>query len=205
MRRLKSLWQRLKAASGSERGTILIEAAFSLPLMILLLLGGFETSQYILAHQKLSRMSSTMADSIAQSSQALSERQVHDLLNSMNFISRPFDIGASGRVVITALEGSNGVNTVLWRRCAGGIAQGSRLGSPAKLPNNEILPAGTTAVVGEAIYDYKPVFTTNLFKPVRMSQVVLYRTRVGAVSRSGPVDDRAGATLTGMQVSSNCG
>lgn len=187
-----------------EDGTIVIEAAFSLPLLLLLLLGGFETSQYVLANQKLSRIATTMSDTIAQSSQALSERQMHDLLNSVNFMASPFDMTSSGRVIITAVTGSTGSNQVMWRRCAGGLAQTSRLGAPAALPGSVLLPNGTTAVVTEAFIDYRPMFATDLFQAVRLRQTVLFRTRVGALPTAGPINDRGGAVWPGMPVSSTC-
>jgi TadE-like protein len=203
MRRLKALILRACALRRDRQGTIMIEAAFSLPLMILLLLGGFETSQYILAHQKLNRIASTMSDTIAQSSQTLSARQMHDLLNSVNFMASPFNMAVKGRVIVTAVTGNAGVNQVMWRRCAGGLSQTSQLGSPAVLPGSAILPPGSTAVITEAYIDYAPLFATDLFRPSRLRQTVLYRTRVGALPTGGPTNDIVG-TLPGMAVSATC-
>lgn len=49
-----------------KRGSVFAELGFAMPVLVLILLGCFEASRYVLLHQKLDRAASAVADLVAQ-------------------------------------------------------------------------------------------------------------------------------------------
>ena len=181
-----------------REGSVLIETAIILPVLILLLAGAYELGNFMLANQKVSALSSAMADLVAQTEDEIQESEINDVFAAMGYISEPFNVLTGGRVIISAFRGdsANG-NTVLWQRCQGALAVASRFGpvgtQDVTLPGNIVLPDGETAVVGEVYYSYAPRLFVGFFDPQRLRSEAVYRPRFGALSNV--VDDGATASL----------
>ncbi len=180
------------------RGSVLIETAIILPVLILLLAGAYELGNFMLANQKVSALSSAMADLVAQTEDEIQESEINDVFAAMGYISEPFNVLSGGRVIISAFRGdaSDG-NTILWQRCQGALAVASRFGNvgtrDVTLPGNIVLPDGETAVVGEVYFNYAPRLFVGFFDPRTLRSEAVYRPRFGALSNV--VDDGATPSL----------
>ncbi|MGH6883895.1 TadE/TadG family type IV pilus assembly protein [Hypericibacter sp.] len=145
-----------------RRGTVLMELAFGLPILVMILLGCFEAARFVLLDQKLARVAATTADLVAQS-EGISEAQITDLFSAADDSALPFDLAGTGRVIISSVAKPTAADpTVAWQRISSGtVAVTSALGTAgqiAALPAGLTLRQGDNVIVAEVFYNYVPVF-----------------------------------------------
>lgn len=170
------------------RGAVLTEFAMAFPILVVLVLGGFEIGRYVLLQQKLQSVAVETADLIAQA-ETISGTEVDNILVAVDHIMTPFDLGDRGVVIVTSV-GATGNNPpmVNWQRSGGGTANAtSKLGVPgttATLPSGFVVRAGESVIVSEVFYDYEPLLAMNLI-PLPSGQLYnesLYRPRFGTLA-----------------------
>lgn len=175
-------WSRLRA---SERGSVLIELSVIAPVIMLLVMGGFEVSRYALLHQKLHRLAVSVADLASQAKQ-LSAADVDDLFNAVQYIARPFDVSQSSVVILTSVSRSEDTVRVNWQSDSGNYSASSQVGSPgssATLPSGFALRDGETVIVAEVYYSYTPMLFSGLIAGRELYQVSLFRPRLGTLDQ----------------------
>lgn len=160
----------------SERGVTIVEFALALPLVILIGMGGIEFMTYVLAHQKLERISAVTADAIARNTIAPSEKTFVDTLSAAGRVGAPFRVNEVGRTIITGVIGirENGAvrNKIVWQRCGGGLAgvesgigrEWTKTadyadGPSVTLPREIELLQNQMAVISEVSYRYEPLIS----------------------------------------------
>ena len=126
MRRLPVSLRSLRDATD---GAAMIEFAFGLPLLLLLLLGGIELTNLTLTNIKAQQLATMAADLVAQrgaSQDRISEKQIYDIQSAIAMAARPYDALNDGRLVITAMVGEDtnddraaDVNRIKWQRFVG--------------------------------------------------------------------------------------
>ncbi|RMD91129.1 MAG: hypothetical protein D6807_00370 [Alphaproteobacteria bacterium] len=183
-----------------REGSVLVETALVLPVLILLLAGAYELGNFMLANQKVSGLSSAMADLIAQTEDDVAESEINDIFGAIAYISEPFNVVTGGRVIISAIRGdSTDGNTVLWQRCRGALAAASRVGSTGAtdvtLPADIELGDGETAVLAEVYFSYSPRLFIGFFPAQQLRSEAIYRPRFGALAAI--VDDGATPSTCG--------
>lgn len=171
MIRLASLTRSL---ARNTRGVALLEFALLAPVLIATILSGFELGNYALANNRVQRLAAMTADLVAQSGTGevgATEAQIYDMFNAIDLTARPFDLRRHGRVVITAVKGTDtnndGVveNRILWQRFDGQYVAappllGCNLTSElAALPNGRTLPIDEILFHVQVTYEYQPVFS----------------------------------------------
>ncbi len=169
--------------SHDVRGVALLEFALFAPLLLAMILSGFELGNFALANNRVQRLASMTADLVAQSGTGkvgATEAQIYDLFSAIDLTARPFDLRSHGRVVITAVKGTdndnNGVveNRILWQRFDGKYLSASpELGCNlttdlANLPNNRMLPLDEILFHVQVTYEYQPVFSSY---PMRFTKL----------------------------------
>ena len=82
-----------------DRGAIAIEFGLVISTLIVILMGCFEASRYILLNQKLDRTSSSVADLIAQAN-GITAGVLSDTYAAADEQTEPFDLSGHGRVII---------------------------------------------------------------------------------------------------------
>lgn len=179
--------------AGDESGVAMVETALWLPLIALVGLTGLEYTNWILAQQKVERISAVTADTIARNTIAPSERTFHDTFKAVGQLDAPFDVVGHGRTIITGVIGVNSgtavVNKVVWQRCGGQMGTiTSRIGSEwtatadygqgpdVTLPNNIVLLQNQMAIVSEVGYQYQPMIDTVALGQRNRNQVIRQRT-----------------------------
>lgn len=153
-----------------RRGISLVEFALMLPLFAGSIFAMLELSQYVVATQRMQRISANMGDMVAQSGTAsigASETQINDILSAMQYAAKPFKLKERGRVIVTAVQGqrdpaaNNQIkNRKLWHRCDGQLA-----GKPNKLPgavdtwidlpSRRVLLEGEILIYSQLDYEYE--------------------------------------------------
>ena len=95
---------------GADRsGAALIELAFAIPVLVIVLLGCFEATRYVLLHQKMNRAAASTADLVAQLS-AVTDAQLTDLFDAASQLLEPYDLGANGRVIVSSVHRPDAAN-----------------------------------------------------------------------------------------------
>lgn len=151
----------------STTGTSVVELAFALPVLLILILSGVEITRYVLLNQKIERTAMTVADLVSQA-EILSAAALDDLFTAGEFVMEPFDVQVSGRIVVSSLEGGTGGAKVDWQDSTGGGGGGSMFGTSggaAALPSGFSIDDGETVIAAEVFFDYTPMFdATGIIK-----------------------------------------
>jgi Flp pilus assembly protein TadG len=159
----------------SERGNSALEFAFSVPLLIFVLLyGGYESWRAISASLRVDRAASHISSVAARADASLDEGALTSLLKSANTISSPTDVLTEGRVILSAIKGGTG-GIVLWQRCLGEKTRFTSAigaaGSIAILAGNGFPtpPDNTTALIAETFYEHKFFLTDSITPPITLT------------------------------------
>lgn len=192
-----------------RRGASMVEFALGLPLLALVGLGGLELVNYVLAYQKIERIATITADTIARNTLAPSERTFHDTFKAVDKLGGPFDIKNEGRTILTGVIGvqrnSAVVHKVVWQRCSGSLtAFNSAIGSEwtatadygdgpdVTLPGGVVLQQNQMVVIGEVGYRYKPLININNIQNLPADGIIrqrsLFVTRGQAIPNVTPIN-----------------
>lgn len=178
-RRFRRLVRAFVPAPG---GSVAVEAALLLPLLLILMNATYEVAHYALAVNKVDRSAQTLSQLLARAPSIASG----DTRNSVPFIAagavaQPFDINARGRTVVSVVvdrEDDGAVGPfVLWQTTTGKARKTSRVGGgggAAILPPGLVAPGGSLVVV-EVFYDYRPTLWGELLKDMGSGDVEVYR------------------------------
>ncbi len=188
---VRDFYENLRAWVGKRRpvaslarardGAVEIEIAMGLVLLITVTIASFDIGRYILLSQKLSRTAMSTGDLLARG--ALPDAGgVADIFDSVPFLLQPFEFGAKGAVVLTAVgETPAGDPLVAWQRRGGGQLDAASLlgveGERASLPEGLRTLPNENIIVAEVFYDYQPVFGLGFTPARRLYQRSFYRTR----------------------------
>jgi Flp pilus assembly protein TadG len=170
-----------------DRGSVLVEFALALPLLLVLLLTSLEFSVLLLMTQKVQRLAASTADLVAQADDPLTAAQLDALFSAAPFVVEPFDHAADGRVIVSAVVlGAGNLPTVAWQRSdAGRLMAVSAIGNPggaATLPPGFALRPGETVIVAEAYQAFRPTLTAAVLRPSTVYEQAYYRPRLGALA-----------------------
>lgn len=149
-----------------ERGGALVEAAFCLPVLMILTFALIDFSQIILDNHVMtgiSRQGSDLASRAAAVQGTGTELQ--DIVSALVLQGASLNIGTQGRIIVTEVH-SDTPNTPLIKDQAISLtgisvtsAVGTGIGSAANMPTGAttVLNAGQTLYVTEVFYSYKPM------------------------------------------------
>lgn len=148
-----------------QDGITLIEFAFLLPILVLLFLGMFELTRFMLVHQKLDKTVFTVTDLITQNT-IVTNAQVDTILNEASQIMSPLTFSAaSDDIIVAAVTVTTaGVTDTVWIRSLSKTVDCDACGGN---PPTGPLPAGITArltpgqvvIVGLVNYRFRSVTT----------------------------------------------
>ncbi len=177
-------------------GVAMLEFGLSLPLFLGFLLAGIEMGNYVMANNRTQRLAAMTADLVAQSgagSIGATEGQIYDLFSAIDLTAQPFDLRDHGRVVITAVKGTDQnndriiENRIMWQRFDGSyVAAHPVLGchqtAPlATLPGNRQLSLDELMFHVQVTYEYQPIFSKMPFEmfdvPSEFTRYAMFRAR----------------------------
>lgn len=180
----------LRRLVGDCSGAAMIELAFAVPVLTLILLGCFEATRYVLLNQKLERAAGATADLVAQLD-GITVAQLADLFDAAAATMEPFDLVADGRIVVSSVyrPGSDPA-TVAWQRLDDGSLGASSeigaVGADAALPTGFVVDAGENVIVAEVFYDYTPFFLDTAFLAGQLYHSAYNRPRIGNLTQITP-------------------
>lgn len=163
------------------RGVNAVEFALVAPMLVGLYIGSAETALGVSINRKVSRVSSTVSDLIAQS-QAITAEDIDATMNAAYGIMAPMSQEKINklRIVVTGVDIDANKNTkVLWSRAKGAGATAAALNSSYSIPSN-IKIANTFIVVAHVQYDYTPNLGGNITGSINFDKKNYLRPRIGS-------------------------
>lgn len=156
-------------------GLALTEFAMSLPVLLLLGLGGVELANYALALQRVNQIAMTVADNAGRVRDSIDEIDVNEVMAGAKFVGQRIDFAARGRVILSSVErnASGTGQWIRWQRCSGAKNVPSSYGLQDKGKTDTSLPSigptgnqiaattGTALMFVEVFYDYKPIIPVS--------------------------------------------
>jgi Flp pilus assembly protein TadG len=163
-----------------DRGGVMIEFGFAMPVLILLMMGGIELGRYVLLHQKLDRTAMTVSDLVARV-QTVTTSEINTIFTAANLVMAPFELNDKGLVVISSVKEVSSAPRVIWQRSgAGTLSVTSSLGvqgANAVLSDVELVDPDQAVVVGETYFQYSPWFI-QLIPSTMIRHVAVFRPRL---------------------------
>jgi TadE-like protein len=144
----------------NEHGFAAGEFALWLPVILLILLGCFDATRFIMIHQKLDRAATQAADLVGQSD-GMTVAQLDGIYAAAIAQMEPYDMETRGEIIISSVWSDAGNDKVAWQRSHGSVSGGSQIGAeggPATLPDNFYLDPSENTIAAEVLYEYEPVF-----------------------------------------------
>lgn len=172
-------------------GASLIEIAFVMPILVTLLLGGVEIARYVLLHQKLDRVSSSIADLVSQA-ENISVADLQNIFDAAQFVAKPFDLPADGTVIVSSISNPIGAQAtkVNWQQAGAGTITATSLigttGGTVSLPAGFTVADGQTIIIAEVFYNYVPWILGNFTGTNQIYHRALFRPRYGGLSMLAP-------------------
>jgi Flp pilus assembly protein TadG len=168
-------------------GIVATEFALMAPVLLLLFLGGFEVTRFILLQQKTEKVAYTIGDVVTQNT-TITNAQLAQIVTAASQIMQPYTFGANGVVIVSSVYQTGTVNppTVRWRYTGGGtLARTSTVGN---VNGNATLPAGLTlndkdnVIIAEVYYRYSPMFSGGVVGTQDIYKSTVFKPRLGALT-----------------------
>jgi Flp pilus assembly protein TadG len=173
--------------SSRERGMAALEFAMALPMLVLMLLGGFELARYILIVQKVDNIAHSVAD-IAAQAQSLTNADINDIMLAAAEIMKPYPFSTAGTVIVSSVYRDNAASpaqAVRWRRTGGGtLVRSSKIGNvsaTAVLPNGLVLNDKENVLVTEVYYAYVPAVAADVMVAGDIYKAAIFKPRLGTL------------------------
>jgi len=169
-----------RAPIRNNRGGVMIEFGFAMPLLITLMLGGVELGRYVLLHQKLDRTAMTVSDLVARVT-SVSTSDLDTVLNAAYLVMSPFDLTDNGKVIISAVKEQSGSPKVIWQRSgAGNLSVTSEVGvegGNATIADPAMVDTNQGIVIGETYFVYSPWFI-KIIPSTTIHHIAYFRPRL---------------------------
>jgi hypothetical protein len=168
---------RIKQLARDTSGVMLIEFAYTLPLVLSVVMGGTELTNYASKQMAINQAAiqlvdnaSRMGDDVSTATKPVTEGDVNDVLvgGGLQF-DRTNSLYLNGRVILSSVEpdpANAGKNRIRWQRCRGlksvtssyGLQGATNLIGVGPTGRKVIAPTGGAVMFVEVQYDYKPLF-----------------------------------------------
>jgi Flp pilus assembly protein TadG len=187
---MKNFSNFLRRFRREDRGSLIVETAFTLSLIASLTLAGMEVARYALLHQKLERIAGSSGDLIGQE-QILSETDVTNVFDAIVQIARPFSMGSDGLVIISSISYVEGGPPVMnWQRTGGGgLTAASKIGTPGgnpTMPTGFALIPGETVITSEVFYNFTPWMFPDVVNTGQLYKSAYFRPRLTTLTSVVP-------------------
>jgi Flp pilus assembly protein TadG len=171
-------------------GNVAVEFALAVPVLLFLMMGSAEMARFVLLHQKLDRVATTVSDLVSRA-ETISESQVVDIFTAVDQVAEPFDFTDLGVVIVSSITNTDGTGPVIaWQRSGGGAysatsALGAEGATPV-LPSDFVVREGETAIISEVYYDFTPFLSSLIVEPQVIYRTARNRPRLGTLDTIDP-------------------
>jgi len=173
-------------------GNVAVEFALAAPVLLLMMLASAELGRFVILHQKVDRVATTISDLVARA-ETISESQLDDIFTAAGQVASPFDLPNLGVVFVSSVTNPSGDGKgaiVAWQRSGGGsYSASSQLGAEgdeASLPAGFEVREGETAIISEAYYDFSPFLSELIVEPQEVYRNAHHRPRLGTLDEIEP-------------------
>jgi hypothetical protein len=147
-----AMLSRVRRFGRARRAVAFVEFAYTLPIIMVLMLGGVEVSNYVTTKMRLNQLALMAADNTARigtgsllAAKTISEAQINDVLTGVAMSAgtctqrvKCLDLMNQGRIIISSIEkdvvnstSANKKYKMGWQRCAGAKNWASTYGEPS--------------------------------------------------------------------------
>lgn len=190
-----------------DRGVAFVEFAISLPVILLLALGGIELTNLALAHLRVSQAAVTTADNAGRVPVQMDETDIEEVFAGAEVIGQAIELQDKGRIVLSSLQdngrpGNGKGQMIRWQRCFGKKNAPPRYGGEGKGKSDSSMAngmgppgrriaaqPGTAVMYVEVSYDYEPIAFGQLIgeREIRYESAfnVRERTELGITNTRG--------------------
>ncbi len=177
---------RLAKFFSDRSGSVLVELAIAVPVMVGIVVGSVDTARYILLHQRMDRAASITADLVSRPD-TISTGQIDAIFFAADDLLQPFTLADNGRVIVSSVSDPLSDSAqVDWQYAGGGsLSVTSDVGAPGDtptLPGGIALIDGENLIVAEVYYNFEPLFIDFLLEPRVLSHAAVRSPRRGALS-----------------------
>lgn len=138
----------------NRKGLAAVEFALIAPVMIIMFYGSVELSSAIDCNERVSRVTATVADLVAQET-AISSADTSNVFSAANAILFPYPSGSAHIVVSSLVTDASGKAKVDWSEAQNAS---KRTSPPANIPAG-ILPASSSVIYAEVTYAFTPAIS----------------------------------------------
>ncbi|MFA7595694.1 MAG: TadE/TadG family type IV pilus assembly protein [Novosphingobium sp.] len=186
---LSSMPAHLRRLRKDNGAVALVEFALSLPLLLLMGLGGVETANYAVTHMRVAQIAVSLADNASRAKQDVAsgmprmrEADVNEAFTAAQLQAANLDIAENGRLILSSLEmNADGGQWIHWQRCFGdapyissyGVqgdgATGTSVTGMGPADRRVAAESGFAVMFAEVVYDYQPIIFGSLIPddPIR--------------------------------------
>ncbi|WP_282949438.1 MULTISPECIES: pilus assembly protein [unclassified Sphingopyxis] len=188
-----------------RRGAVLVEMAFTVPLLVLLGFGGIEIANLVLVHTRVSQIALGAADNASRiatgdslSQPIIREIDINEVFSGVEKQARNMDFERRGRVILSSLErNTDGGQWIHWQRCYGDLGVQSSFGAAGDGATGNAFPgmgptgkevtaaAGTAVMFVEVYYDYQPLLYGKWLGSQRIHTTAAFNVREARDLREG--------------------
>jgi hypothetical protein len=166
-----------------KKGSILVEFAFIMPVLLIIFIGSIETTNYLGVNRRINSAAYTVADLIGRF-EVVDSTIIENVWKSAALITSPSDFETMSSV-ISSVKLTSGNYVVEWSKAKGtGVQRGvGSTVSESELGGN-LINEGETILLIDIRYGYQPVITQNLinFSGVTLkSHIVMKPRRISSV------------------------
>lgn len=128
--------RRRSALLRDKRAVAVVEFALCVPVLLVLVLYGIETANYLIVRQRVSQLALQVADNASRigvesvlTNVPITETQINDLMLGAKLQSAALDVEHNGTIILSSLEtNSSGGQWIHWQRCFGAGGHSSSYG-----------------------------------------------------------------------------
>ncbi len=149
-------------------GVSAVEFALIFPIMMVLLLGSVAVGQAISVQRKITLLSRSLADIVAQSA-STTNQELDNLLNAASLIVAPYSSAPLSMTIVSIWKDSGGRTTVDWSRSKGNVTS-----SPTTIPDNIPVANGRSVIAARVTYEYTVPFAERIIGDTLMLSSEIY-------------------------------
>ncbi len=195
--RLKLTRRRTARLLCDTRAVVLIEMAFTVPVLVILGFGGLEIANLTLANSRISQIGLSAADNASRiaygsslSLPAVRELDINEVFTGVEEQARGLNFKSHGRIILSSLERNrDGGQWIHWQRCYGDLDVNSSFGAEGTGKTDKSFPgmgpagrevtavAGTAVMFVEIVYEYQPLAFGNWLGPRTIRSTAAFNIR----------------------------
>lgn len=178
---------RWKRFAGDRRGVAAVEMALAAPVLVLLLGGLIELSNYISVHYRTAQTSSTVADAIARYDM-IGKEDIEGVLGASAYVMGSRQFSENGHIIVSGVRRNAGQPTphIAWQCSGGGALEAeSHVGdrsARATVPGDLEVATDDTLIITEVFYEYRPILNLGLIDPTVLWKTAVFRPRLGGLT-----------------------